>query len=158
MISIIQILCIMYKINDDFRISSTAEEEEGGELSAEQTIAMRFASTRPVDISPLEFGKSTRYIVSLMSLIQLNNKYIISQLTLGQQMIFFTYIVVGREVEILIPDSEKTLIDEIQKIRQTARMVISRLNLEKKLRRPKIMKPPTESTKMTCWHPSRKKV
>merc|ERR1712018_605526 len=37
-------------------ISSTAEEEEGGELSAEQTIAMRFASTRPVDISPLEFG------------------------------------------------------------------------------------------------------
>ena len=50
----------MYKINDDFRIGSMAEEEEGGELSAEQTIAMRFASTRPVDISPLEFGRSTR--------------------------------------------------------------------------------------------------
>ena len=33
-----------------------AEEEEGEEGSAEQTIAQRFASTRPVDISPLTFG------------------------------------------------------------------------------------------------------
>ena len=47
-------------MNHDFRIGSMAEEEEGAELSAEQTIAMRFASTRPVDISPLEFGKSSR--------------------------------------------------------------------------------------------------
>ena len=76
----------MYQINDGFRIGSMAEEEEGGELSAEQTIAMRFASTRPVDISPLEFGKSTRYLINLMKFVQCNN---FSPLILGEQMIFF---------------------------------------------------------------------